>query len=84
MIAGQIFHGGWTLTFTGRIDQLLRTDDLVTLREIKTVTRALPTDEAELRADYPHYFVQLATYVALWKLSAVSDQRSASDPEPDG
>ncbi len=48
VIAGRIFHGGWTLTLTGRIDQLLRTGDTVTLREIKTVTRPLPTDEATL------------------------------------
>ena len=82
VIAGKIFHGGWTLTLTGRIDQLLRAGDTVTLREIKTVTRPLPTDEATLRADYPSYFVQLASYTTLWRLSAVSDQRSASDPEP--
>jgi Rad3-related DNA helicase len=69
-IAGQIFHRGWTLTFTGRIDQLLREDAVVTIREIKTVTRPLPADEAELRADYPAYFVQLATYVALRRLAS--------------
>ena len=79
VIAGRIFHGGWTLTLTGRIDQLLRTGDTVTLREIKTVTRPLPTDEATLRADYSGYFDQLASYLTLWRLSAVSDQRSASD-----
>jgi len=79
VIAGQIFHGGWTLSFTGRIDQLLRADGGVTLREIKTVTRPLPCAESELRADYPGYFVQLATYVALAKLSAVSVQPSAPE-----
>src|SRR5215207_5917051 len=41
-ISGRVFHLGWTLTLTGRIDQLLRTDNLLTLREIKTVTRPLP------------------------------------------
>ncbi len=35
------------------------------LREIKSVTRELPADEAELRRDYPEYFIQLASYVAL-------------------
>jgi len=35
------------------------------LREVKSVTRALPCDEAELRRDYPEYFIQLAAYVAL-------------------
>ena len=49
-------------------DQLLG-GATVTLREIKSVTRALPADEAELRADYPGYFVQLATYLALWRIT---------------
>lgn len=35
------------------------------LREIKSVTRPLPADEAELRADYPPYFLQLAAYAVL-------------------
>jgi len=81
VIIGKIFHAGWTLTLTGRIDQLLRVDDLVTLREIKTVTRPLPTDEAILRADYPGYFVQLASYLTLWRQAALSDRQSASDPK---
>src|SRR5262245_9977306 len=56
-ITGQIFHRGWTLTLTGRIDQIVRLPAApVTLREIKSVTRELPADEAELRADYPEYF----------------------------
>jgi len=67
-IAGQIFHGGWTLSLTGRIDQLLRADGTATLREIKTVTRPLPADEAGLRADYPGYFVQLSAYLTLARL----------------
>jgi Rad3-related DNA helicase len=86
-IAGQVFHRGWNLALAGRIDQLLRPapdqrhtmgdtsfrpPESVTLREIKTVTRTLPADEAELRADYPEYFVQLATYVALARLSRAS------------
>jgi Rad3-related DNA helicase len=35
------------------------------LREIKSVMRPLPAEEAELRADYPAYFLQLAAYVVL-------------------
>jgi DNA excision repair protein ERCC-2 len=65
VINGQVFHRGWTLTLSGRIDQILPGDKGPVLREIKTVTRALPVDEAELRADYPEYFAQLATYLAL-------------------
>src|SRR3954469_21277680 len=73
VIEGRIFHRGWTLTFAGRIDQLLRTPGLVTLREIKTVTQPLPANESDLRADYPEYFVQIATYAALWRLGLVSE-----------
>ena len=86
VITGQIFHQGWTLTLSGRIDQLLPDpapekcnplgytstsgdchvlrDNLsqgpvpksVTLREIKTVMRPLPADEAELRREPSRVF----------------------------
>ena len=68
-ISGRIAHHGWTLTLTGRIDQYIRQESAVTLREIKTVTRPLPADEAELRAEYPGYFVQLASYAALLRVA---------------
>ena len=71
-ITGQIFHRGWTLTLTGRIDQIVRAEPAITLREIKSVTRELPADEAELRRDYPEYFVQLAAYGALARLGALA------------
>ena len=67
-VEGAIVQRGWTVTLSGRIDQLIRSGDLLTLREIKTVTRILPADEAELRADYPAYFAQLAAYAALLAL----------------
>jgi len=44
---------------------------ILILREVKTVTRPLPADETELRRDYPSYFTQLATYVALARLGAL-------------
>ena len=75
-IEGRVFHRGWTLTFNGRIDQLLRQTPALTLREIKTVTRPLPVDETELRRDYPSYFAQLATYVALARLGALNSARA--------
>src|SRR4051812_18069707 len=75
-ITGKIFHRGWTLTLTGRIDQLVRGKQGITLREIKTVTRALPADESELRADYPEYFVQIASYAALARLGALASAPS--------
>jgi DNA excision repair protein ERCC-2 len=72
VIEGRVVHRGWTLTLSGRIDQLLRTERAVTLREIKTVTRPLPVDESELRRDYPEYFVQVATYAYLWRLAPLA------------
>jgi DNA excision repair protein ERCC-2 len=69
-IDGAVFHRGWTLTLTGRIDQLIPAGDLTVLREIKTLTRAVPLPEADLRATYPHYFAQLATYVSLHRIAA--------------
>ena len=80
-ITGQIVHRGWTLTLTGRIDQLIRADARVTLREIKTVTRPLPADETELRADYPEYFIQIATYAALRRLGSCRAGSSVRDVE---
>jgi hypothetical protein len=77
-IAGQIFHRGWTLTLTGRIDQVVRGAGTATLREIKSVTRELPADEAELRATYPEYFVQVATYAALARFGALTLRTSAA------
>lgn len=68
-IAGRVAHQGWTLTLNGRIDQILPAADGVALREIKTVTRPLPAPETDLRADYPEYFVQVATYVALRRIA---------------
>ncbi|MEO6244960.1 MAG: PD-(D/E)XK nuclease family protein, partial [Opitutaceae bacterium] len=71
-LAGRVVHRGWTLTLTGRIDQLIRTAPRVTLREIKSVTRPLPAEEAELRRDYPEYFIQIATYGLLARLGALA------------
>ena len=71
-VAGRIFHEGWTLSLSGRIDQLVPAalaGGAACLREIKTTLRALPADEAELRADHPDYFAQLAAYVALARLA---------------
>lgn len=70
-VTGAVVHRGWTLTLTGRIDQWLPLPaggEL--LREVKTVTRAIPADETELRRDYPAYFAQLATYLALRRIDA--------------
>ena len=70
-VTGRVFHAGWTLTLTGRIDQLLpaTASTPTILREIKTTLRSLPADETELRADHPSYFAQLATYIALRRIA---------------
>ena len=74
-VEGRIFHQGWTVSLTGRIDQVLPlAGGGALLREIKTVTRALPAGEEELRAAYPDYFTQLATYAALRRIAAPEQQ----------
>jgi len=67
-ISGTLVHRGWRLTLTGRVDQLLPGPAGATLREIKSVLRALPANPAELRAEHPAYFIQLATYATLLRL----------------
>jgi DNA excision repair protein ERCC-2 len=64
-VAGEMARRGWTLSLAGRIDQVVLSGGRTVLREIKTVSRALPTAESALRSDYPGYFVQLAAYAAL-------------------
>jgi DNA excision repair protein ERCC-2 len=64
-VEGEIARRGWVIALSGRIDQVVRAGGESVLREIKTVTRALPAPEHELRADYPGYFAQVATYAAL-------------------
>jgi DNA excision repair protein ERCC-2 len=80
-VTGRIFHRGWTLTLTGRIDQIVRAESAVTLREIKSVTRELPADESELRADYPEYFAQLGAYGMLARFGALNLPELAA-PKP--
>ncbi len=64
-VAGEVARRGWVIALTGRIDQVVRSGGRTLLREIKTVTRPLPAAEAELRADYPGYFAQIAAYAVL-------------------
>lgn len=68
VIEGRLVHRGWTFLLAGRIDQVVGP----LLREIKSVMRPLPAEEAELRADYPAYFLQLSTYLALQRLQGLS------------
>ena len=75
VIGGRLVHRGWTFALGGRIDQLLSAGADLLLREIKTVMRSLPAAEADLRADYPAYFLQLATYAVLARMPADDPQR---------
>ena len=69
-IAGDYPHRGWTFRLAERIDQYLPSPaGGVRLRELKTVSRPLPAPEAELQAEYPGYFVQLAAYLVLHALA---------------
>ncbi len=76
VISGRLTHRGWTFILSGRIDQLVGS----TLREIKTVLRGLPAEEAGFRADYPSYFLQLAAYAVLFRAAAPGSQAPASRP----
>ncbi|MCF3651849.1 ATP-dependent DNA helicase [Synoicihabitans lomoniglobus] len=69
-VDGEVAHRGWRISLNGRIDQLVPQGETTVLREIKTLTKAVPVPEPELRADYPHYFAQLAIYLSLRRLSA--------------
>ena len=81
-LSGQVFHAGWTLTLTGRIDQFLPLVPATAttaarpaiLREIKTTLDPLPAPEEDLRAAHPDYFAQLATYLALRRIADPSEK----------
>lgn len=75
-VTGRVFHGGWTLTLTGRIDQFLPSTNKAPalLREIKTTLDPLPVPEEDLRAAHPDYFAQLATYLALRRIADPSEK----------
>jgi Rad3-related DNA helicase len=77
-IEGGIVHRGWTLTLSGRVDQLVPSAHGLLLREIKSILRPLPADEAELRAEYPAHFIQLAAYAALARIAP----EGAASPRP--
>ena len=75
-ISGQVFHGGWTFSLAGRIDQFVPASahGPAVLREIKTVMSPLPAPEEDLRAGHPDYFAQLATYLALRRIADPSEK----------
>ena len=72
---------GWTLRLGGRIDQVLQTPAGTLVREVKTTMQSLPADETALRAEYPEYFVQLATYVFLSSINGEFANGGAACPK---
>lgn len=71
-LSGRVMHRGWALKLTGRVDQLIVRPDAAVLREIKSVLRPLPAEEAELRREHPDYFAQAAAYAALARQGALT------------
>lgn len=61
-IAGELSWRGWTLTLSGRIDQLKQNKQETHLREIKTVSQPLPLTREFLLERYQSYPIQLLTY----------------------
>ncbi|MGJ8652952.1 MAG: ATP-dependent DNA helicase [Opitutaceae bacterium] len=64
-IKAQWKHRDWTFHIQGRIDQILPQDDVLCLREVKTVRTALPQASETLLDRYPDHFAQAAIYVNL-------------------
>ncbi|MBT3467755.1 MAG: DEAD/DEAH box helicase family protein [Opitutae bacterium] len=58
-------ENGWQINLTGKIDQLIANDGSTTICEIKTIAQLVPMDEDELLYQYPAYFAQLQTYLAM-------------------
>ena len=64
-INGTWLQKDWAVSIQGRIDQVIRQGNSVTLREIKTINTTLPLPEDELLDRYRSYFLQLGTYLML-------------------
>lgn len=60
-VEGSLSQNGWRFQVRGRID-LFKHGEIPRIREIKTTSRDLPMDEADLRELYPHYFHQAMLY----------------------
>lgn len=78
-IRATVLHRGWRITLTGRIDQWLPAAPPLParLREIKTITQALPASDESLRAAYLSYVAQVAIYGALRRLEPQGESFAA-------
>ena len=61
-ISGDLLWNGWTLSLSGRIDQIGDSTDRIQIREIKTIATPLPIDPLETAALYKSYCLQLLAY----------------------
>lgn len=82
-LSAVLLHGGWRFELSGRIDQLLEGEHgtATLVRELKTTSLPLPATEEQLRAQYPHYFRQLALYAYSWCAQAEACSAAAHSPE---
>ena len=64
-VKGVLSHKEWEFELSGRIDQLVREDDVTVVREIKTTQQIIPLPVAKLEDLFPDYFEQLACYQLL-------------------
>ncbi len=78
-IRAAVVHRGWKIELTGRIDQVVPAQPPrpVLLREVKTITAALPASAETLRQTYGSHIVQLATYAALRRMDAAEPALAA-------
>ena len=65
VVKGTLEKDGWLFELEGRIDQMVEERDRIRVIEVKTTMQPLPADDQELRERYPHYFLQLASYLTL-------------------
>lgn len=61
-VSGTLHQQKWRVELQGRMDQYLPDPAQPVIREVKTISRPLPADEAELRVLYPHHFHQAMLY----------------------
>ncbi len=61
-------HSGWIFNLSGRIDQLLPSENGFLIREIKTIRSPLPVADEILIEQYGDYFAQAAIYQALLRV----------------
>ena len=69
VVKGFLKKDGWSFEMEGRIDQIIEEKERFRVTEVKTTTMSLPADEEELRGHFPQYFVQLACYLTLLKVT---------------